>query len=103
EEAINAAQLVFDCVSTTLHGYTAYTKDTIKPNIDMTRKIGQESSVPAIAARGIATPEQLKSLFKARVDTDAAGSAITGPMEITQRFVQVINESPNKTSSTKSY
>src|SRR5699024_1322713 len=60
EEAINAAQLGFDCVSTTLHGYTAYTKDTIKPNIDMTRKIVQDSSVPVIAEGGIWTPEQLK-------------------------------------------
>src|SRR5699024_7238014 len=84
EEAINAAQLGFDCVSTTLHGYTAYTKDTIKPNIDMTRKIVQDSSVPVIAEGGIWTPEQLKSLFEVGVHAAVVGSAITRPMEITQ-------------------
>src|SRR5699024_12603144 len=56
EEAIHAAQLGFDCVSTTLHGYTAYTKATIQPNIDKTRKIVQDRSVPGIAEGGIRTP-----------------------------------------------
>src|SRR5699024_12357098 len=58
EEAINAAQLGFDGVSTTLHGYTAYTKDTIKPNIGMTREIVQESSVRVIAEGGMRTAGQ---------------------------------------------
>lgn len=92
EEAIKAAQLGFDCVSTTLHGYTAYTKDTIKPNIEMTRKIVQDSSVPVIAEGGIWTPEQLKNLFDVGIHAAVVGSAITRPMEITQRFLQAINE-----------
>lgn len=92
EEAIKAAQLGFDCVSTTLHGYTAYTKDTIKPNIEMTRKIVQDSSVPVIAEGGIWTPEQLKNLFDVGIYAAVVGSAITRPMEITQRFLQAINE-----------
>src|SRR5699024_11893919 len=48
EEAINAEQLGFDCVSTTLHGYTAYTKDTIMPNIDMIRTLVHDITFPMI-------------------------------------------------------
>ncbi|RHW41997.1 N-acetylmannosamine-6-phosphate 2-epimerase [Neobacillus notoginsengisoli] len=90
EEAAEAYRLGFDCLGTTLSGYTAYTTGKELPDVEMLGKIAADFPIPAIAEGGIWTPEQLKTVFGVGVHTAVVGTAITRPMEITKRFVQAI-------------
>lgn len=90
DEAMKAATLGFDFVGTTLSGYTEYTKDRCLPDVDLIRRLVKDCPVPVIAEGGIWTPEQLKEIYDLNVYTVVIGSAITRPLEITKRFMKVI-------------
>lgn len=99
EEAFQAGELGFDCVGSTLNGYTDYTKGAELPDVEMIGKIAKDSQVPVIAEGGIWTPEQLKAVMDVGVHAAVVGTAITRPMEITKRFLQAI-ESVNEEKTT---
>ena len=90
EEAIEAYKLGFDCIGTTLSGYTSYTKDVCLPNISLLEQLVKELPIPIIAEGGIWSPEQLKQCFDAGIHAAVIGTAITRPMDITKRFVNAI-------------
>lgn len=90
EEAIHAEKLGFDCAGTTLSGYTAYTKGTSLPNIELIRKLSQELQIPVIAEGGIHYPPQLREALDAGAWTAVVGGAITRPQEIAARFMAVL-------------
>lgn len=91
DEAIEAERLGFDCVGTTLCGYTEETKGKSVPDFDMMGKMVESIKVPIIAEGGIWTPEELKQVFEIGVHAAVVGSAITRPMEITKRFIKAIS------------
>ncbi|QHQ61753.1 putative N-acetylmannosamine-6-phosphate 2-epimerase [Anaerocolumna sedimenticola] len=91
EDALQAEKLGFDLVGTTLSGYTNETKGTKLPNFDLMKELSVNLSIPVIAEGGIWTPEQLKEAFRCGVHAAVIGTAITRPMDITRRFVNVIN------------
>jgi N-acylglucosamine-6-phosphate 2-epimerase len=91
EDAKEAERLGFDCVGTTLCGYTEETKGKSVPDFDMMSKMVQNMKVPIIAEGGIWTPEELNQVFKIGVHAAVVGSAITRPMEITKRFMKAIS------------
>lgn len=86
EEGVRAAEMGFDVVSTTLAGYTAYTKGTVLPDLAMLKRLRQACDCFLIAEGGIWTPEQLAQALTAGADAAVVGTAITRPMEITRRF-----------------
>ena len=90
EEAKEAYALGFDCLGTTLSGYTDYTQGTSLPDIELIEKLVKEFPIPIIAEGGIWTPEQLKHVFELGVFSAVVGTAITRPMDITKRFVAAI-------------
>jgi N-acylglucosamine-6-phosphate 2-epimerase len=90
EEAQEAYELGFDCVGTTLSGYTEYTKGKELPDVDLIEKLVKNLPIPVIAEGGIWTPEELKCVFDLGVYTAVVGTAITRPMEITKRFTNAI-------------
>lgn len=90
EEAKEAYELGFDCLGTTLSGYTAYTKHEPLPNVALMKRLVKDFPIPVIAEGGIWTPEQLKHVFDVGVHTAVVGTAITRPMEITKRFIHAI-------------
>lgn len=90
EEAKEAYELGFDCLGTTLSGYTEYTKGTKLPNMDMIERLVKDFPIPIIAEGGIWTPEELKYIFELGVDSAVVGSAITRPLEIAKRFITAI-------------
>ena len=92
EEAIEAYKLGFDCIGTTLSGYTAYTKGTELPNVPLLKRLVEELPVPIIAEGGIWSPEQLKQCFDVGIHTAVVGTAITRPMDITKRFIDAIKK-----------
>lgn len=90
EEAKEAYELGFDCLGTTLSGYTEYTKGTQLPDVALIERLVKDFPVPIIAEGGIWTPEDLKKVFDVGVHTAVVGTAITRPREITKRFVSAI-------------
>lgn len=90
EEGMHAAQIGFDLIGTTLHGYTDYTKGADLPNIDLVGRLSRDCGKPVIAEGGIWLPEQLKAALDSGVWAAVIGGAITRPMEITRRFVAAI-------------
>lgn len=92
EEAEEAYRLGFDCLGTTLRGYTEYTKGEKIPDLELVEKLVESFDIPIIAEGGIWTMEDLQNVYKIGVYTAVVGSAITRPMEITKRFVNAIKE-----------
>ena len=90
EEGVRAAELGFDVIGTTMHGYTPYTKNVSLPNFDMIKAMVRQTGKPVIAEGGIATPEQLKCALDCGVLAAVVGTAITRPMDITKRFISAI-------------
>lgn len=90
EECKMAEELGFDIVSTTLRGYTDYTRGAKIPDFSLISEIKKACKCFVIAEGGIWTPEDLAGALKAGADSAVVGTAITRPMEITKRFVDAI-------------
>lgn len=90
EEANHAVNIGFDCVGTTMAGYTPYTKGAELPNIDFIQNASKTLPVPIIAEGGIHYPQQLRAAMDAGAWCAVVGGAITRPLEITRRFTEVL-------------
>ncbi|WHY71944.1 N-acetylmannosamine-6-phosphate 2-epimerase [Fictibacillus enclensis] len=88
EEAKQAEELGFDCVGTTLFGYTNETKGSklYENDFAFLREVLQNVSLPVIAEGNIMTPEMVKEALDAGVHAVVVGGAITRPQQITARF-----------------
>lgn len=90
EEGKQAYELGFDCLGTTLSGYTEYTQGTVLPDKVLIEKLVRDFPMPVIAEGGIWTPEELKCVFELGAYSAVVGTAITRPMDITKRFVEAM-------------
>ncbi|RUS46693.1 N-acetylmannosamine-6-phosphate 2-epimerase [Cohnella sp. AR92] len=93
EETIAAERLGFDCVGTTLHGYTPYTAASklYHNDFQFLKDVLREAEVPVIAEGNVITPEMFKRCLELGVHSTVVGGAITRPKEITSRFVAVLS------------
>ena len=64
EECEAAAKMGFDIVSTTLCGYTPYSKDVDGPNFELLKKCVDNLDCYVIAEGKINTPEDLKKVYE---------------------------------------
>ncbi len=92
EEGMRAAELGFDFIGTTMSGYTEYTKGRKLPDVDLVKALVEKSGKPVIAEGGIWCPEDLEKVLEAGAYAAVVGTAITRPMDITKRFLQVIEK-----------
>ena len=92
EEGMKAAELGFDLIGTTLAGYTEYTAGMSLPPFNMLAKLVQSCGKPVVAEGNFSTPEQFRQAMDLGVLTTVVGSAITRPLEITKRFVAVLDQ-----------
>ncbi len=90
EECVKAKEIGFDCVSTTLCGYTPYSQNLDGPNFDLIECLVRDLDIPVIAEGKINTPEDLKLVFQKGAYTAVVGGAITRPQDITARFVKAL-------------
>ncbi|WP_050613713.1 N-acetylmannosamine-6-phosphate 2-epimerase [Bacillus testis] len=92
EEAIYAEKLGFDCVSTTLVGYTTKTSahKLFDEDFAILKQIIGSLSIPVIAEGNVLTPEMAKRTLELGVHAVVVGGAITRPQQIAKRFVDAI-------------
>ncbi|HDJ1437743.1 TPA: N-acetylmannosamine-6-phosphate 2-epimerase [Serratia rubidaea] len=93
-EAISADELGFDCIGTTLHGYTAETRGQTLAQEDFRflRQVLAAVKRPVIAEGNVATPDMAARCLTLGAHAVVVGGAITRPQQITRRFVQAIGE-----------
>lgn len=92
EECIAAEKVGFDAVSTTLCGYTPYSKNVEGPNFPLMKEILKKVKTPLIAEGKINTPQDLRDALDLGVHCAVVGGAITRPKQITERFVAAIKK-----------
>ena len=92
EECMHAEEIGFDIVSTTLRSYTEDTKGIALPDLDLLTRLAKECKAYVIAEGGIWTPEDLAAAYSCGIDRAVVGTAITRPMEITQRFIRALDK-----------
>ncbi|WP_236642209.1 MULTISPECIES: N-acetylmannosamine-6-phosphate 2-epimerase [Paenibacillus] len=89
EEALYAESLGVSCVSTTLSGYTPYSRQQEGPNLELLEMSAQQLKIPVIAEGRISQPSQVEEAFNQGAYAVVVGSAITRPQLITRRFAAV--------------
>ncbi|ASV56653.1 N-acetylmannosamine-6-phosphate 2-epimerase [Lelliottia jeotgali] len=91
-EAKTAQDLGFDCVGTTLHGYTANTTGCLLRENDcgFLRDVLAAVTIPVVAEGNVDTPELAARCLELGAHTVVVGGAITRPQQITARFVAAI-------------
>lgn len=95
EEALFAEKLGFDCVSTTLSGYTPYSPQQETPDFSLIERCVQTLKIPVIAEGRISEVAQLEKVLDLKPHAVVIGSAITRPQMITQKFVNVFKKHGN--------
>lgn len=90
EEAERAERLGFDCVSTTLYGYTPYTmgQKLYDDDFAFLKGVLRKLAIPVIAEGNVVTPEMYRRCLELGAASVVVGGAITRPKEIAARFVQ---------------
>ncbi|RSK28877.1 N-acetylmannosamine-6-phosphate 2-epimerase [Bacillus sp. HMF5848] len=92
EEGFNAEKLGFDCVSTTMSGYTPYSPQQPGPDFTLLEKLVTTLRIPVIAEGRIHSPELANQALQLGAFAVVVGSAITRPQDITKRYVQAIKD-----------
>ena len=87
EEGVLAHKTGCDLVSTTLSGYTTYSKQSDEPDFELVERLAKEG-VKVIAEGKIWEKSQVKEAFLKGAHAVVIGSAVTRPWLITERFVK---------------
>lgn len=88
EEAINADKLGFDYISTTMRGYTPYTKEYEIPDVDFVKECKDKvKNAKVIAEGGVFEVSHMEAISKVNPYAVVVGSAITRPKVITERLL----------------
>ena len=95
-EGLNAANLGFDLLSTTLSGYTLESREAHShngkgldgPDFDLLAALVRDTQVPVILEGRVWEPAEVTRAFELGAFAVVIGSAVTRPHEITRRFVR---------------
>ncbi|KKC48958.1 N-acetylmannosamine-6-phosphate 2-epimerase [Paenibacillus sp. D9] len=93
EEALEAERAGADCVSTTLAGYTPYSRSLDGPDFELVEKAAASLRIPVFAEGRISDPDQVEKLLGLGACAVVVGSAITRPQLITERFAAAARRS----------
>lgn len=94
KEAVNADELGFDFIGTTLVGYTSQSKgDHVEDNdFEIIRDILSKVTHPVIAEGNIDSPEKARRVLDLGCYSVVVGSSITRPQLITKKYVQAVHK-----------
>lgn len=89
QEALDAESLGFDCVSTTLYGYTreSASHKLYEDDFAFLQMILSSLKIPVIAEGNVSTPERYHRTLELGAHSAVVGGAITRPQQITANFV----------------
>ncbi|MDS5287949.1 N-acetylmannosamine-6-phosphate 2-epimerase [Streptococcus pneumoniae] len=90
EEGKVAAESGVDFVGTTLSGYTPYSPKKDNPDFELVERLVKELDVPVIAEGRISNPEQARKMLDLGAYAVVVGGAITRPLEIAKKFIEVV-------------
>ncbi len=92
EEARHAEELGFDCIGTTLHGYTAETRGhkLYDNNFAFLRSVLEAVNKPVIAEGNVNTPQMAARCLQLGAHAVVVGGAITRPQQITECFIEAM-------------
>jgi N-acylglucosamine-6-phosphate 2-epimerase len=93
EEAVAAEKAGVDIVATTMSGYTAYSPSRDTPDFDLLEAVIRAVDVPVIAEGHILTLAEARACLAVGAWAIVIGTAITRPIELTQRFAKAISQS----------
>ncbi len=89
-EGVAAVELGADLVSTTLAGYTDYSRQQAGPDLALVRELSQAIPVPVFAEGRIRSPEDAVAAFANGAFAVVVGGAITRPATITASFLAAL-------------
>lgn len=95
-EAIACEKIGFDIVSTTLAGYTPYSKKTDTPDFELLAAMIEAVSVPVIMEGHTDAPVQVTKALELGAHAVVVGSIITRPQLITRRYTAAAGEAKIK-------
>lgn len=98
-EGLAAQALGFDCLGTTLAGYTAYSRQQPEPDFELLQALVAQSSLPVIMEGRIDSPEAAAQALEMGAHAVVVGSAITRPQWITRRYVAAMQADQRRSSS----
>jgi len=85
-EGMAAAAAGVDAVSTTLSGYTPYSRQLAGPDLKLVQELSRYCTVPVFAEGRIQGPDDIVRVMAAGAYAPIVGSAITRPQLITATF-----------------
>lgn len=85
----------FDLLSTTLAGYTEYSRKTQTPDFDLLNQIIEQVDIPVIMEGHTDSPEQVEKAYELGAFSVVVGSIITRPQLITKRYVEAASKANN--------
>ena len=94
EEGKTAMEAGVDFVSTTMSGYTAESPELDGPDYELVERLAKELSIPVFAEGRIHTPEEAGKMLELGAFAVIVGGAITRPLEIAERFMTVLGQTP---------
>jgi N-acylglucosamine-6-phosphate 2-epimerase len=92
EEGVYAAAAGADYVSTTLSGYTPYSRQEEGPDLELISELKSRISTPVAAEGRIRNPEEAWKAIQAGADFVVVGAAITRPQQITASFAREMSK-----------
>ncbi len=90
DEGRAAAAAGADAISTTLSGYTPYSRQAETWDAELVRALAAAVTIPVIAEGRIWQPEEARAALEAGAYAVVVGSAITRPQLIAARFVAAL-------------
>ena len=92
EEARTAQSVGFNCIATTLYGYTAQTRGRRLSDNDwqFLKEVLAAVTLPVIAEGNVDTPQSAAHCLALGAHSVVVGGAITRPQQITRRFVDIM-------------
>lgn len=91
-EGIDAIKAGCDFISTTLSGYTPYSRQSDKADFELIQALSVYRDIPVIAEGKINSPEDAQKAYQCGAHSVVVGTAITRPNVITQWFVEGIKK-----------
>ncbi|MCO8304212.1 N-acetylmannosamine-6-phosphate 2-epimerase [Streptomyces hygroscopicus] len=90
DEGVAAAALGADLISTTLSGYTPYSRQQSGPDLALITELADRVDVPVLAEGRVHTPEEARTAIESGAWAVVVGGAITAPAAIAARFAAAL-------------